>query len=153
MDKDKAFQIPIDVWQDPQGDIVLNTSGRECVVFFGCWDKQGDPTNYLSKISFKNCWASRFTHSQYLPYKIYGDKAHSYILKIENSTWLRCLINEKREVYPDGVQIGLSWDKKEYIHFVVHGHDAYIDIIATDFIMEIIPRECAGELVRLIDEA
>ncbi len=28
MDKDKAIQIPIDIWQDPQGDIVLKTSGR-----------------------------------------------------------------------------------------------------------------------------
>lgn len=153
MDKDKALKIPIDVWQDPQGDIVLNTSERECTVFFGCWDEQGDPANYLSKISFKNCLASKYTHSQFLPYKIYEDKAHSYILKIENSTWLRELIDEKRKLYPAEIHIGLSWDKKKYVHFVVQGHDAYIDIIATEFNIEIIPRERAGELVRLIDEA
>jgi len=153
LDKDNAIGIPIDVWQDPQGDIVLNTSGKECTVFFGCWDEQGDPANYLSKILFKNCWASKYTHSEFLPYKIYGGKAHSYILKVENSTWLRKLIDEKREVYPSDIHIGFSWDKKEYVHFVVQGHDAYIDIIATEFNIEIIPRDRAGDLVRLIDEA
>jgi hypothetical protein len=36
MGNEKAVQIPLEVWQDPQGDIILNISERECNAYFGC---------------------------------------------------------------------------------------------------------------------
>lgn len=101
MKKEGAIKVPVSVWQDPQGDIVLNIWERECVVFFGCWDEKGEPADYLAKVTFKNCWSSKYNHSQFLPYKIEEDKAHSYILKVKNSSWLTELIAQKKLLYPN----------------------------------------------------
>ncbi len=29
--------IPLEFWQDPQGDVILTFSEHECSVYFGCW--------------------------------------------------------------------------------------------------------------------
>ncbi|NQX65663.1 hypothetical protein HQN90_05930 [Paenibacillus alba] len=41
----------------------------------------------------------------------------------------------------------------EYNHYVIKGHDVYVEVIAKDYIIERLNREQAGEYIRLIDEA
>jgi hypothetical protein len=67
---EKAIQLPLEVWQDPQGDVILNVSERECNVFFGCWNEDSSPADFIAKITFEGCRATKFTHSEYLDYEV-----------------------------------------------------------------------------------
>jgi hypothetical protein len=40
-----AVPISLNVWQDPQGNVVLHHSREDCNVFFGCWTEASEPAN------------------------------------------------------------------------------------------------------------
>ncbi|WP_127534384.1 hypothetical protein [Paenibacillus kobensis] len=143
---ESARQIPLEVWQNPQGDVILKVSERECHVYFGCWDEESNPADYIAKLTFQNCSAAKYTHDEHLPYKIVGQRYHSCILIVEHSRWLNERMARKQKFYSN------SLPSHDYKHFVVHGHEVIVEVIAKDFTLERISKEQAGEFARLIDE-
>lgn len=144
-----AVPIPLKIWQDPQGDVILHHTRDECFVYFGCWAKAGEPANYLGKLIFQNAWAVRGLRLEFIPYEIKEHKYHSCIYAINDSQWLTQMTAQRLRNYPDWK----SWDTREYLHYVISGHDNYYDIIATEFHEQILAENEAGELARLIYEA
>lgn len=153
MQSQLAEEISLEVWQDPQGEVVLHSSDRKTCIYFGCWDEKGDPAGYLAKIIFEHCCATKFVHSSYPPYEVTGERSRSAILNVFDSQWLRALVERKKELHPNLINPQEAYNGKLYKHFVVLGHDVYVDVIATGFRIEKIDRCCAGELVYLIDNA
>ena len=144
-----GIPIPLSEWKDPQGDVILKYSCKECIIYFGCWIASGIPADYICKLTFDNAWAVRGYRLEFIPYKIKENNYHSCILEIENSSWLKQVSEQRIKYYPNWQK----WDKRNYRHFVIEGHDNYYDIIAVGYKEEIIPYSEAGELKRLIDEA
>lgn len=144
-----AIPIPLEVWQDPQGNAVLKHSRQECLIYFGCWMTSGEPADYIGELRFEHAWAVRGYRLEYLPYKIKGRRHHSSIFEIQNSIWLSQASEQRISAYPNWK----SWDKRTYHHYVVQGHDNYFEVLASAFIEKNIPHNEAGELKRLIEEA
>lgn len=143
-----AIPISLNVWQDPQGNVVLRHSREDCDVFFGCWTQAAEPADYLCKLTFRNAWAVRGLCLEGFPYQI-KEHRRSCIYEVENSSWLEQVNEERLKNYSKWK----SWDERKYKHFVVSGHDNYYDIVATEFEEQKIPEDEAGELVKLIREA
>ena len=141
--------LPLKVWQDPQGDVILHYSREDCSVYFGCWAGAGEPAAYLCRLTFHHAWAVRGFCLEFLPYKIPEHKYRSCVYRVEGSTWLKQVSEQRHRNYPEWK----SWDGREYLHYVVSGHDNYCDIIAAGFDEQIIPESEAGEMARLIHEA
>jgi hypothetical protein len=131
--KEIAIAIPLKVWQDPQGNPLLIYSERICEIFVGCWEEEGTPADYICKIKFNSGWASRSYRIEYLPYEIKEYK-RSAILEIENSKWLKESSDYRSKCYPEWK----TWDKKNYRHFVVQGHDEFVEILAESYEEEMI---------------
>ncbi len=142
--KEIAVAIPLKVWQDPQSNPLLIFSGSICVVYISCWDDDGVPADYICKITFNSGWASRFYGIEYLPYEIKEFHCSS-IYEVKDSKWLKESSERRLQYYPQWK----TWDKKTYHHFVVSGHDDYVEIIAESFTEEIIPIESAKEMLPL----
>ncbi|MES9685211.1 hypothetical protein CN514_05985 [Bacillus sp. AFS001701] len=147
MSREKAIQIPLEVWQNPQGDVILNISERDCHVFFGCWDEDSNPADYIAKVTFNNCWSANYIHSEYVDYEYELKNHRSYILKVLNSRWLEELYTKQLRLY------SRSKINKDYNHYVVRGHDVCVEVIAREFIIEKLNKEQAGENFRLSEEA
>ena len=145
---EQAIAVPLEVWQDPQGDVVLHHDRGNCFVYFGCWTDAGEPADYLCRLTFRHAWAVRGYRWEYFPYKIVLD-SRSCIYEVKNSRWLSGASAEYLKLYPECK--GLKECK--FHHYVIKGHDNYYEIIAAGFDETIVPRNEAGELVRLIDEA
>ena len=133
--------IPLQVWQDPQGDVVLNHSRDQCSVSFACWEAAGDPADYLCRLIFNRAWAVRGVRSEFLPYE---SKAHhrSCIYEVLESEWLERETALRSQSYPEW----RSWEGKQYHHYVVQGHDNFVEVIALGFEEQIVPINQAGEL-------
>lgn len=141
-----AIAIPLNVWKDPQGDVVLHYSCESCVVYFGCWVTNTQPADYLCKLNFHRAWAVR----GYLGEEDYHVQEHdyrSYIYRVKNSEWLQQEYNRRLTASPDWKQ----WDNNTYNHYVVSGHDNYYDIIAVDFTETTISFDGAGDLLRVLN--
>ena len=144
-----AVAIPLKLWQDPQGNVVLRYSRETCLMYFGCWTDAGEPADYLGQLTFHNAWAIRGLRLESHSYKIKRHEYHSNILVVENSEWLPQVTEQRLKNYPEWK----TWDTRKYFHYVVSGHDNYYDIIATGFEENIVPENEAGELAKLIHEA
>jgi hypothetical protein len=142
-----AIPIPLNVWQDPQGNVVLHHSREECEVFFGCWKETGEPADYLCKLTFRGATAVRGLCLDDLPYQI-KEHRRSCIYEVKNSIWLEQVKEQWLNRYPES-----NWDTAKDRHFFISGHDNYYDILATDFEEQKIPEDEAGELAKLIREA
>ena len=129
-----ATVISLNCWQDPQGDIVLNYSERECSIYFGCWSSSGEPADSICHLSFRGASAVRSYRREFIPYRIPEHPGHSFILRIPDSEFLRDHVAYRQQHYPSGPAASL--DRR---HFVVIGHDIYFDILAADFSEETIP--------------
>jgi hypothetical protein len=148
MPKEIAVPVPLKVWQDPQGDVVLHSSRGECNIYFGCWESAGEPADYICKLIFNHAWAVRGGSSEYLPYE-HKEHHRTCIYEIVDSEWLRQKSERRSKSYPDWKK----WDGKVYRHYLVGGHDNDYEIIAASFEEQVISRSEAGELARLCDEA
>jgi hypothetical protein len=73
----------------------------------------------------------------------------SCVYQIENSTWLLQACEQRLKNYPKW----RNWDDRKYVHYIVHGHDNYYEILASGFTEKKVPYDEAGELKRLADEA
>jgi hypothetical protein len=128
-----VIPIPLKVWQDPQGDVVLYHSRGECIISFACWDAAGDPADYICQLRFDHAWAVRGLRSEFLPYE-YAAHHRSCIYEAVDSKWLEQERQLRSQNYPDW----LSWDRKEYQHYIVSGHDNFVEVIASSFEEEIV---------------
>ena len=144
-----AVPIPLKVWQDPQGDVVLHHSRECCTVSFACWDAAGEPADHICQLNFHHAWVVRGVNSEYLPYEGPEHHQHSCIYEIEDSVWLKQESEERGKTYPEWRE----WDSRLYHHYVVRGHDNYVEVIASSFEEGVVSRSEAGELARLMDEA
>src|SRR5262245_1333051 len=146
MSRQVAKPIRLNSWQNPQGDVVLHHSRDTCIVSFGCWDAQGQPADYICQLKFHHAWAVHAVNSEFLPYEL-ADTQRSCIYEVEDSAWLKRESEQRVQNYPQWRE----WDQQSYHHYVVSGHDNYCEVIAASFEECIVPREKAGELVKLID--
>lgn len=140
--KEIAVAIPLKVWQDPQGNPLLIYSERSCEIFVGCWEEAGTPANYICKITFNFAWASRSYGIEYLPYEIKEHK-RSAIFDITNSKWFKESSDYRLKCHPEWK----TWDKKIYHHFVVQGHDEFVEVLAESYNEEAILLEEAAKVL------
>src|SRR5689334_18467740 len=124
-----AVPISLQVWQDPQGDVVLKYSRSECSISFGCWMNTGEPADYICELVFDQAWAVRGYRSEYLPYQLKQGLSQSNIYEVENSNWLQQASEQRARSYPNW----RNWDKKVYHHYVVQGHENYYELLAGGF--------------------
>lgn len=136
--KEIAVAIPLKVWQDPQGNPLLIFSEHLCEIFVGCWEDVGTPADYICKIAFNSAWAGRSFTLEFLSYEIKEDK-HSAIFEVINSNWLKESSQFRLKYYPEWK----NWDEKIYRHFVVQGHDKFVEILAESYEVETILLEKA----------
>ena len=127
-----AAVIPLSCWQDPQGDLVLIYSERECSVFFGCWVSSGEPADYICRLSFERAAAVRSYRREFIPYRVLAPSVHSYILRVGDSDFLREQVAHRRQHYPQSAGPSLQ-------HFVVVSHDVYHEVLALGFTEATIP--------------
>jgi hypothetical protein len=147
-DMSQVTIIPLDVWKNPQGDVILIFSERECSVYFGCWSAAGEPADFIAHLSFQCASAARSFGREFLPYQVpKHEYQHSYILSIADSEFVREHIDYRQRHYPN--------DTRDRIHFVVDGHDIYHDILAASFTVTKIPNQKVTDirLRKLIDAA
>jgi hypothetical protein len=148
MMKQLAVPITLKGWQDPQGNVALYYSREGCNVSFGCWEAAGEPAEYICKLSFHHAWAVRGENSEHLPYEIL-EQNRSCIYEVTDSEWLKHESEQRSKAYREWRE----WDSRLYHHYVVSGHDNYVEVLASGFEEQVVPRSEAGELAKLIDEA
>ena len=148
MVKQLAVPVPLKVWQDPQGDVVLQHSRERCTISFACWEDAGEPADYICQLVFDHAWAVRAVNSEFLPSEIH-EPQRSCIYEVKESEWLIALSKERSRCHPEW----RNWDKRSYHHYVVQGHDNYCEVLAEGFVERIVSRDEAGVLARLIDES
>ena len=129
-----ATIIPLQFWQDPQGDVIIIFSEAECSVYFSCWIATGEPADFIGHISFEHASAVRSFTREFLPYRIASYDCHSYILQIPDSDLVREHVAYRQRHYPE-------FPGREQQHFVVTGHDIYHEILATSFVARTIPNQ------------
>jgi hypothetical protein len=144
----EATIIPLQFWQDPQGDVILIYSEAECSVYFACWADAGEPAGFIGHISFEHAAAVRSFARESLPYRIASHNSHSYILQVSDSDLVREHIAYRQSHYP-------HFPGREQQHFVVTGHDIYHEILATSFTARTIPNQDVLDprLLRLISDS
>lgn len=142
-----ATVIPLEFWQDPQSDVILVYSERECSVFFNCWTDSGVPADFIGQISFEYAAATRSFMREFLPYGIPAHRGHSYILEISDSPFVQEYIAYRQRHYADD-----RLKRPAPKHYVVVGHDIYHEILADGFsAIRIMKREISDpRLLRLI---
>jgi hypothetical protein len=140
--------IPLEFWQDPQGDVILIFSEHECSVYFGCWSVAGEPADFIGHLSFRDASAVRSFGREFLPYDVPRHEHHSYILSIADSDFIREHIAYRKQHYPSS-----RVDALNRVHYVVAGHDIYHEILAGSFTATKIPKHEATDdrLRRIID--
>jgi hypothetical protein len=122
------IELPFQI--NAQGNAVLLSATGESQVFVSLWDEQGYEMPHLGKFRFINAWASEYFATENGGSYLTADSApYGFLARIESSTWLAECIKRRLSRYPNWLQ----WDKRNYHHFMVHGHDNYVQIIAEQF--------------------
>ena len=120
--------IPLDFWQDPQGDLILIYSEHECVIYCACWVASGERADFIGKLSFERGRGVRSYGREYLPYELPKHGYNSWILQIPDSDLIQQHLAYRRKHYPDSPA-----KQKVPNHYVVAGHDIYHEILADGF--------------------
>ena len=139
--------IPLEVWPDPKGDIILVYSEHECSVYFNCWITAGKSADFLGRLSFERAVGVRSFTREFLPYRIPTNSGHSYVLHIPDSDLVREHVTYRQQHYANS-----SFRPPVPKHFVVVGHDIYHEILADIFTATTIPKQNVTDprLLRLI---
>jgi hypothetical protein len=142
--------IPLEFWKDPQGDIILIFSERECSIYFNCWSAPGEPADFIGHLSFQHASAARSFNREFLPYHVTKHEHRSYILSIADSDFIREHAAYREQHYP-----GSRVDARDRVHYVVEGHDIYHEVLAASFAASKIPKRevTDARLRKLIDAA
>lgn len=126
--------------QDPQSNLSITISEGLCGATFSLWDLDDqDVTTHKGRLIFHDCWAA-----EYLGVKMHtcdrpSELCHPniFLSAIGESQWLANKIQQRAEIYPTW----LTWDKREYIHYLLQGHDHWIQVLARSFEFQIVPWE------------
>ena len=147
----EAKVIPLEFWQDPQEDVILIYSERQCSVYFACWCAAGMPADFIGHLAFEHASDVRSSWREHPPYRIpQNERHHSYILEVPDSDWVREYVARRNLRAPE-VPLQVS----DRHHFVVVGHDIFHEIIAASFTAVTIPNDQVADrpLRSLIDAA
>jgi hypothetical protein len=144
MKLESATQVPLSVWPDPQGNPLLIVSEYRTLVYLGCWEASAVPADYVCRLAFEHGWASRSMNVEFLPYKTIGTGT-SPVYEVTNSAYLRDASKWRSTVYDKWK----TWDTAAYRHFVISGHDIYVEVIAKNFFEERIPVGDVKEILPL----
>ena len=132
----EATIIPLKFWQDPNNDVILIYSERQCSVYFACWRSAGEPADFIGQLTFDHASDVRSAWREHPPYRIPSHSCHSYILEIPDSEFVRQYVAFRNLRSPE-----FPITAAERHHFVVVGHDIYHEIVAEGFTAETIPNE------------
>ena len=145
-----AVAIPLEFWQDPQGDVILIYSEHECSVYFACWVTAGEPATFIGHLLFDHAWGVRSFRREFSPYQI-SNPAKSEILRVQDSELVREHVAYRQSHYPHLPPSKLVVPN----HYVVSGHDIYHEILADGFTCNKIPNHHVTDprLLRLITNA
>ena len=128
-----ANVIPLQFWQDPQGDVILIYGEHECSVYFNCWASAGVDAEFIGKLSFEGASAVRSFSREFIPYQIEPQGEKSWILQFPDSDLARDRVEYRKKHYPES-------PISEQTQFVVVGHDVYHEILANKFAASTIPK-------------
>jgi hypothetical protein len=120
--------VPLNIWQDPQGDVILVYSERECSIYCACWTAAGQAADYIAQLSFEGSRGVRSYGREYLPYEVPKHEFRSWILKIPDSDLIREHVAYREKHYANS-----SAQPPVPSHYVVVGHDIYHEILANGF--------------------
>ena len=109
-----AIVIPLEFWQDPQGDVILIYSEHECS-------------------SFEHASVVRSFTREFLPYRLPRHDHRSYILRIPESELIREHVAYRQQRYPHMPTLPTP------NHYAVVGHDIYHEILANSLVAGTIP--------------
>lgn len=145
-----AVAIPLEFWQDPQGDVILIYSEHECSVYFACWVTAGEPAAFIGHLLFDHPWGVRSFRREFSPYQV-SNPGKSEILRVPDSELVREHLAYRQRHYSHLPSPKLVVPN----HYVVNGHDIYHEILADGFTCNRIPNHDVTEprLVRLITYA
>lgn len=146
-----SIVIPLEIWQAPQGDVVLVYSERECSIYFACWTDEREPAAFVGHLAFMRVWGVRSFPREFLPYHPDPETlTRSYIIEVLDSDLVKGHRAYRERHYPNASSAHLAPK-----HFVVGGHDIYHEILADAFVVSTIPREGIVEprLLRLLEDA
>jgi hypothetical protein len=143
-----AIIVPLDIWQDPQGDVILVYSEYECSVYFNCWTSSAIPADFIAQLSFERASLVQSYRREFLPYRVARHSGHSYILRIPDSALVRDHTSCRQKHYPNSSR----FEHPTPEHYVVVGHDIYHEILAMGFTTTRIPKQSISDhrLLRLI---
>jgi hypothetical protein len=146
----RATVIPLEFWKDPQGDIILIFSERECSIYFNCWSASGEPAEFIGHLSFQHASAVWSFNREFLPYNVPKHEHRSYILTISDSDFIREHFAYREKHYP-----GSRVDAHNRVHYVLVGPDIYHEILAANFTSSKISKKDVTDtrLRRLITDA
>jgi len=144
-----AVAIPLEIWQDPQGDVILIYSEYECSIYFACWAAAGEPANFIGHLSFNRPCSVRGFHREFSPYQV-SNPGKSEILCVPDSELVRQHLAYQQRHY--------SHLRPRLVapnHYVVRGHDIYHEILADGFTCDKVPNQNVTDprLLRLITNA
>ena len=144
-----AVAIPLEFWQDPQGDVILIYSEHECSVYFACWLTAGEPAAFIGHLSFDHALCVRSFHREFSPYQV-SNPGNSENLRVPDSELVREHLAYRQRHYSH-----LPTSLVVPNHYVVSGHDIYHEILAVGFKCNRIPNDSVTDprLVRLITNA
>jgi hypothetical protein len=129
----EPIEIPLQCWCDPQGDSLLIYTAKECSIYRGCWVASAEPADYICHLAFHDVSAVRSYPREFVPYQR-TPTHHSSLLCILDSDLIQEHIAYRQRHYPSSVR-----DTLRLRHYIVSGHDFYLDILATGFTEATIP--------------
>lgn len=120
------------VWPDPQGNPLLIVSEHVTLVYLECWSVPAEPADYVCKLTFDHCWATRTMSIEFSPYESRHVAPPSQIYEVSDSLFLKQSTELRQRYYPEWK----NWDTSVYRHFVISGHDAFVEVIAKGYLEE-----------------
>jgi hypothetical protein len=124
--------------KDPQSNLCINIGEGICEITFQIWDLDDQEIEgYKGKVSFDHGWACEYVAMEVYPYSELKELCSSevFLWKLTQSNWFDEKINKRSKAYPTW----LDWDKRKYFHYLIEGHDNYIQVIASGFKIGFIP--------------
>src|SRR5215470_15271824 len=96
----RSVKMPLEIWQDPQGDVLLVYSEAECSVYFACWNEAGEPADFIGHLTFKQVRAVRSFPREYLPYQPEPSSAKSWVIQVFDSELVEEHLAYRKRHYP-----------------------------------------------------
>lgn len=125
----RATAAPLQSWQDPQADVLLQYSERVCEVHFSCWTEDAHPAEYSGVLRFDGALAVRSERSEFVPFDVGAHGFRSYLLEVADSSWADSVNARDGAIY--GAQsVG---EDRPLRHYVVVGHDVYHEVWASGY--------------------